>query len=73
LPDVAQSDATFDPNLFGLGDASPMEDDEQDKGLITAWTEKDLAEKDLLDTEVLWTTLYHDPHARGGRLATTAL
>jgi len=64
---------TDDPTLFGLGDASPMEDDEQVKGLITAWTEKYLAEKNPLDTEVLWTALYHEPQARGGRLATTAL
>ena len=64
---------TDDPNVFGLGDASPMEDEEQVKGLIAAWTEKYLAGKDPLDTEVLWTALYHDPHARGGRLATTAL
>ncbi len=64
---------TDDPNIYGIGDASPMEDEEQVKGLITAWTEKYLKGKDPLDSEVLWTTLYHDPHARGGRLATTAL
>ncbi len=64
---------TDDPNVFGLGDASPMEDEELVKGLITAWTEKYLKGKDPLDSEVLWTTLYQDPHARGGRLATTAI
>lgn len=64
---------TDDPNVYGIGDASPMEDEEQVKGLITAWTEKYLAGKDPLDSEVLWTTLYHDPHARGGRLASTAI
>ena len=64
---------TDDPSLYGLGDASPMQNDEQVKGLIADWTERYLAGKDPLDTEVLWTTLYHDPSARGGRLATTAL
>ncbi len=64
---------TDDPAVYGIGDASPMEDEEQVKGLIAAWTEKYLKGKDPLDSEVLWTTLYHDPHARGGRLATTAL
>ena len=63
---------TDDPKLYGIGDASPMEDEEQVKGLISAWTEKYLVGRDPLDSEVLWTTLYHDPHARGGRLASTA-
>ena len=64
---------TDDPGLYGLGDASPMENDEQVKALIVEWTETYLKGKDPLDSEVLWTTLYHDPSARGGRLATTAL
>ena len=64
---------TDDPKIFGIGDASPMEDEEQVKGLITAWTERYLKGKDPLDSEVLWTTLYHDPHARGGRLASTGI
>lgn len=63
---------TDDPKLYGIGDASPMEDEEQVKGLISAWTEKYLVGRDPLDSEVLWTTLYHDLHARGGRLASTA-
>ena len=65
---------TDDPTIFGLGDASPMGGDEaQVKGLISAWTGKYLTGKDPLDSEVLWTTLYHVPSSRGGRLATTAL
>jgi galactonate dehydratase len=64
---------TDDPKLFGLGDASPMQDEEQVKGLISEWVEKYLKGKDPLDSEVHWTTMYHDPHARGGRLASTAL
>ena len=41
--------------------------------IISSWTEKYLSGKDPLESEVLWTNLYHDPHARGGRLATTSL
>jgi galactonate dehydratase len=64
---------TDDPKLYGIGDASPMEDEEEVKGLITAWTDKYLVGKDPLDSEVHWTTMYHDPHARGGRLGSTAI
>lgn len=65
---------TDDPKLFGLGDASPMGGDEDAvKGMISAWMERYLIGKDPLDSEVLWTTLYHVPNSRGGRLATTAL
>jgi galactonate dehydratase len=64
---------TDDPKLYGLGDASPMEDEEEVKSIIKTWFNKYLRDKDPLESEVLWTNLYHDPHARGGRLATTAL
>ena len=64
---------TDNPKLFGLGDASAMEDENEVKSIISSWTEKYLSGKDPLESEVLWTTLYHDPHARGGRLATTSL
>ncbi|NJN81127.1 MAG: hypothetical protein HC802_01795 [Caldilineaceae bacterium] len=64
---------TDDPNVYGLGDASPMANDAQVMGLITEFVEKYLVGKDPLETEVHWATLYHDPHPRGGRLATTAL
>ncbi|MAR34326.1 MAG: hypothetical protein CL714_02150 [Chloroflexi bacterium] len=64
---------TDNPKLFGLGDASAMEDEDEVKSIISSWTEKYLSGKDPLESEVLWTTLYHDPHARGGRLATTSL
>lgn len=64
---------TDDPNVYGLGDASPMQNDEQVKGLIVDFVERYLVGKDPLDSEVHWTTIYHDPNARGGRLATTAL
>ena len=64
---------TDNPKLFGLGDASAMEDENELKSIISSWTEKYLSGKDPLESEVLWTNLYHDPHARGGRLATTSL
>ncbi|MFP3896983.1 MAG: mandelate racemase/muconate lactonizing enzyme family protein [Anaerolineales bacterium] len=64
---------TDDPQIYGLGDASPMENEEQVKGLVSDFVKKYLAGKDPLDTEVHWTTMYQDPHGRGGRLTTTAL
>jgi galactonate dehydratase len=64
---------TDDPGLHGLGDASSMEHDDEVKSLTRHFVERYLAGADPLDSEVHWTTLYHDPHARGGRLATTAL
>lgn len=64
---------TDDPNLYGLGDASPMANDEEVKSLISTFVERFLIDKDPLDSEVHWTTIYHHGHLRGGRLGTTAL
>lgn len=64
---------TDDPNLFGLGDASPMANDEEVKGLVRTFVEKFLVGQDPLDSEVHWTRIYHDGHLRGGRLGSTAL
>ena len=64
---------TDDPAVYGIGDASPMQDDEQVKDLITGFVEKYLRGKDPLESELHWTTMYQDPQARGGRLATTAI
>ena len=64
---------TDDPNVYGLGDASGMQNDDAIKLLVTHFVDRYLTGKDPLDSEVHWTTLYHDPHPRGGRLATTAL
>ena len=64
---------TDQPGLYGLGDASPMENEAEVMSLVQGFVERYLAGKDPLDSEVLWTALYHDPQARGGRLATTAL
>ena len=65
--------STDDPAVYGIGDASPMQDDEQVKDLITRFVEKYLRGKDPLESELHWTTMYQDPQARGGRLATTAI
>ena len=64
---------TDEPKLYGLGDASPMENENEVKSIIKAWIDKYLKDRDPLESEVLWANLYNDPHARGGRLATTAL
>ncbi len=64
---------TDDPNVFGLGDASPMENDDLVKGMIESMVQKHLIGKDPLDSEVHWTNLYQDFQARGGRIASTAL
>lgn len=64
---------TDDPRFYGLGDSSPMDNHEEVKLLVRSFVENYLVGKDPLDSEVHWTKIYHNPHARGGRLATTAL
>ncbi len=64
---------TDDPRVFGLGDASAMDHDTEVMALVRAWVPRYLAGRDPLDSEALWTILYHNCNARGGRLATTAL
>ena len=64
---------TDQPGLVGLGDASPMESEEAVKHIVTTSVELYLKGKDPLDSEVHWTTLYHNSRGRGGRLATTAM
>lgn len=64
---------TDDPNVYGIGDASPMEDDALVMGMIERMVEKHLIGKDPLETEVHWTNLYQDFQARGGRIASTAI
>ena len=64
---------TDDSALFGLGDASAMEDDDKVLQLVQRFVEEYLVGQDPLDHERHWATLYHDPHSRGGRLAASAL
>ena len=64
---------TEDPSVYGLGDASSMRYETEVISLIEKWMPLYLNGRDPLDSEVVWTTLYHDVNARGGRLASTAL
>lgn len=48
---------TDDPTVYGLGDASPMRDDEQVKALVTSFVERYLVGKDPLESEVHWPTI----------------
>jgi galactonate dehydratase len=64
---------TDDPNVYGIGDASPMEDDLLVMGMIERMVAKHLIGKDPLESEVHWTNLYQDFQARGGRIASTAI
>jgi len=64
---------TDNPNVSGIGDASPMEDDDLVMAMIEAMVQKHLSGKDPLESEVHWTNLYQDFQARGGRIASTAL
>ena len=64
---------TDEPSLFGLGDASPLKYDAEVISIIEFWMGRYLIDRDPLDTEVIWSTLYHDVTARSGKLATTAL
>ena len=64
---------TDDPKIYGIGDASPMQDDEIVMAMIEQMVEKHLIGKDPLETEVHWTNLYQDFQARGGRIASTAI
>jgi galactonate dehydratase len=64
---------TDDPRLYGLGDASAMANDPEVMAIAKGWMDRYLAGRDPLESEAIWTLLYHDCGARGGRLATTAL
>ena len=62
-----------DEGLFGIGDASPLGNEMQTASLIEEWSEKFLVGKDPFDTEAIWTEIYYNNNARGGRIETTAL
>jgi len=64
---------TDDPKIYGIGDASPMQDDDLVIEMVEAMVEKHLVGKDPLESEVHWTNLYQDFQARGGRIASTAI
>ncbi len=62
-----------DEGLFGIGDASPLGNEIQTASLIEEWADKFLVGKDPLDTEAIWSEIYYNNNARGGRIETTAL
>jgi len=64
---------TDDPKIYGIGDASPMQDDDLVIAMVEAMVEKHLIGKDPIESEVHWTNLYQDFQARGGRIASTAI
>ena len=64
---------TDQPGLYGLGDASPMEADDAVKLLATHLVEKWVVDRDPLDTEAIWTDMYHNSPGKRGRLAMTAI
>ncbi len=67
---------TDDPALFGLGDASLHDYDDQMISLLQDWVARYFTGKDPFDvmaTEEHWRRLYQDTWARGGALGTTAL
>jgi galactonate dehydratase len=64
---------TNQPGLFGLGEASLHDYDDQLVGILQSWVERYLAGKDPMHHEVHWARLHQDTWARGGALGSTAL
>ena len=64
---------TEDPELYGVGEASPLALDDQVDGLLHWWFENYLDGVDPLDSEVHWTQMFQRLLAKSGRLVSTAL
>jgi galactonate dehydratase len=67
---------TDDPELYGLGEASLHDYDDQLVSLLQDWVTRYFAGKDPFEgsaTEEHWRRLYQDTWARGGAFGTTAL
>ncbi len=64
---------TDQPGLHGLGDASPMEADESVMQLASHLVERWVAGRDPLDSEAIWSDMYHNSPGKRGRLAMTAI
>ncbi|HEX2035225.1 MAG TPA: mandelate racemase/muconate lactonizing enzyme family protein [Chloroflexota bacterium] len=64
---------TDEPGLFGLGEASLHDYDEQIIGILRDWVERYLAGQDPMHHELHWMRLHQDTWARGGALGSTAL
>tara|TARA_S200000501_G_scaffold246474_1_gene230801 strand:+ start:1608 stop:2765 length:1158 start_codon:yes stop_codon:yes gene_type:complete len=64
---------TDDPNIFGIGDASSLGDDERIIDETKFLFDKYLVGKDALESEALWLSMYNNSMQRGGRISTTAI
>jgi galactonate dehydratase len=64
---------TDEPGLFGLGEASVHDFDDQLIGILHDWVARYLAGKDPMHSEVHWTRMMQDTWARGGALGSTVL
>ena len=64
---------TDDPDLYGVGEASPLALDDQVDGILRWWFENYLDGVDPLDSEVHWTQMFQRLHAKSGRLVSTAI
>lgn len=64
---------TDEPQLVGIGEASPLALDDQVEGIVQHWAEHYLVGKDPLDVEVHWTRMHQSLLARSGRLVSTAI
>ncbi len=64
---------TDDPEVFGIGEASPLGMENQVESILHWWFDNYLDGKDPLDSEVHWTRMHQDMVSRSGRLVATAL
>ena len=64
---------TDDPNIFGIGDASSLGDDERIIDEIKYLFDKYLIDNDALESEKLWLSMYNNSMQRGGRISSTAI
>ena len=64
---------TDDPEIFGIGDASSLGDDERIIDETKFLFDKYLIGKDPLESEALWLSMYNNSMQRGGRISTTAI
>ena len=64
---------TNDPDIFGIGDASSLGEDEIIIEETKYLFEKFLKEEDPLNTESLWLNMYNNSMQRGGRISSTSI
>ena len=64
---------TDDPEIFGIGDASSLGQDEIIIEETKYLFEKFLKEEDPINTESLWLNMYNNSMQRGGRISSTSI